>query len=169
MANRDTPFGFKPLRGPFCAHKYLLTTANVAIGVGDVIVRNASGMHDRGAASATQIVGIALESAAANDGANGKEILVSDDPNTVYLAQMDDGVSVGALQDGMTLNFDFVATAPSNGLSRMELNESSANTTATLPFKALRLHKAVDNAFGEFQKTEVKINAYAFAGDKLGV
>lgn len=164
MANRDTPYGFKPLRGPFRAQKYQLAAANSAIGVGDLLVQGTDGCVDLAAASATQIVGVALEAKGAS---NAGEILISDHPETIYVAQCDDGTAIA--QTDMNLNFNIVATASANGVSKMEIDSNTGAVTAALPVRAIRLHKAVDNAFGEFNKIEVKINAHVYNGDKLGL
>ena len=155
MANQDRPFGFKVLRNGDSAHEYDLAAANSVIGKGDLIVRTSDGVVDRAAASATQIVGVALEPKAAS---SGGKILVMDDPEAVLVAQCDGGTGTLTAQTGQNLNANIVVADAVNGVSRMEIDESSGATTATLPLKVLRLHKTVDNEFGEFNRLEVRIN-----------
>ena len=68
-------------------------------------------------------------------------------------------------------NADFVVAAATNGISRMEIDESSGATTATLPLTIVRLYGADDgtgisgdNQFGEFNRLEVKINNHVLGG-----
>ena len=152
MANTDRPFGFKPVRGPFRTNSYTLATANTAIGIGDLVVMTTAGTVDIAAASCTQCLGVSLSMANAS---SGDTILVSDHPDTIYVAQMDDDTSgSGTVLTGVGGNYNIVATASSGGHSRMEIDESSIATTATLPIKVLKLHAAPDNAWGAHVKVE---------------
>lgn len=166
MANTDAPHGFRPVRhltgGTVRTNVYNLVAANSAIGVGDVIVQTDTGEVNRGAADPTAgtVVGVAAEPKAASDGG---DILVWDDPDIIYEAQMDDGTTY-TVQTGMNLNYNIVDGTPVNGVSIQEIDEGSAATTSTLPLKALRLYKAVDNAFGQFNRIEVILNTHVARG-----
>jgi len=155
MANRDAPRGFRPVRhltgGQIRPEVITIAAANTIIGTGDVLVQTVAGVYDRGAGG--DIIGaVAAQPAAA---AQGGTILAYIDPQIVYVSQTDDGTGTGTIQDALTLNFDYVAGDAANDQSIFELDEDSAAVTATLPWKAVGLHKAVDNALGEFNKLEV--------------
>lgn len=159
MANVDKPHGFRPI---YAIHgvsgtcgKYELAAANTAIGIGDLIGRTNAGVVDQAAATSVQVIGVAAEAKAANSGGT---ILLYDGPFQVYEAQTDDGTGTLTAQTGVNLNADFVATAASAGMSRMEIDENSGAVTPTLPLVVLGLYEVVDNAFGEFNRLEVMIN-----------
>ncbi len=164
MANLDRPRGFKivgSLGGGEVGRskQYKLAAANSIIGIGDLLVADADGCVNRAAASATAIVGVALESKAAND---GTYIMVNDDPNVILEAQTDNGVGTLTAQTGINLNANFVVADAVMGLSRMEIDESSGDPTATLPLKVIGLSPAIDNAFGEFNRLLVIINNHTY-------
>tara|TARA_R100000501_G_C2626202_1_gene119844 strand:- start:720 stop:1226 length:507 start_codon:yes stop_codon:yes gene_type:complete len=155
MANTDRPHGFTVIEGNRSTHSYPVAAANSVIGVGDLVVLTAAGTIDIAAASATQIIGVAAESAAASSGGT---ILVYDDPNILIEGQMDNTVTTGAALAGMNANYNIVATAATNGTSNQEIDEDSDATTATLPLKALYLYPVPDNAYGEFNRIVCSIN-----------
>lgn len=169
MANTDAPRGFRPINGSSggttgLIHYHPLISTNAAIGLGDqvkYVTGNASGVVDLSTAS-TAILGVAAEAKALNAGAtttnNTNYIAVWDSPDQLFMAQTDDGTGTASTIACVGLNIDIVATAPSGGESRMELDESSATTTATLPWKIMGLYRDPKNAFGEFNKLIVRPN-----------
>lgn len=156
MANTNHPNGFLPYVGCGSAkiHYYDLKSTNSAIGRGDPLVQDSSGTVDRAAASAV-LAGIAAEPKDANAG--GK-IAVWDEPEQLFVAQTDDGTGTATAQTCQNLNANFVAGTPSNGQSIAEVDEDSAATTPTLPFKIVRLSDESGNAFGEFNRLIVRMN-----------
>ena len=159
MANPDRPHGFRPVATPSGTpartNEYNVAAANTAMGIGDVVVLTTAGVVDAGAASATQIIGIAAQAKAASSGGT---MLVYDDPDLLVEAQTDDGTGAATAAADLFGNIDFVATAPSNDMSRMELDESSQADTSTLPFKLLKLYPVSDNEHGEFNRIICSIN-----------
>jgi hypothetical protein len=160
MANQNIPHGFRPVRsnaggvGQPKISYFTLAAANSAIGLGDALIMS-SGDVDIATASAA-LIGIAAEAKAAS---TGGKIAVWADPQQEFEGQTDDGTGVATsavLAIGKNINL--VATAPSAGKSKMELDESSAATTATLPFKIIGLYTDPQNAYGEFNRLVVKIN-----------
>jgi len=162
MANVDKPLGFKPLRrmggGVVNMNSYTLDATTVAIKKGDVIVAVNAGTVDGAESSAdpfvgaAPIVGIAAEDKASNAGGS---ILVYDDPDLVFVAQMDDGTTVGgAGSSAMNLNYDIISTASGVNTSIMEIDESSGVADADTPIKVIRLYPVEDNAHGEFARYE---------------
>lgn len=162
MANPDQPLGFKPIRGPFRTNSYTLAAANTAVYPGDILIVTTAGTIDVGAATSTQIIGVCLSISAASSGAI---ILVSDHPDTIYMAQMDNASSgSGTVLTGNFGNYNILATAgdAASGTSRMEIDESTLTTTAASPIKVIKLWAFPGNAYGEFVKVECIINNHVF-------
>lgn len=162
MANVDGPHGFLPVRtldgSCITAQQFQLAAANGSIGIGDLLVIDSTGTvtgRAAAAAAAGTVLGVSAESKAASAGGN---ILVYVNPNIVFEGQTDNGSGVATAVTVVGNNIEIVNTAPSNGISQQELDESSAATTATLPYKVIGLHKVVGNAFGEFNRLEVILN-----------
>ena len=164
MPNRDGPRGFIPrfhLFGSTIKVEHVtLAAANAAVGVGDPLVEGTDGRMDR-AAAGDPIGGIAAAAAAASSAAT---IPVYRDPGIVFSAQTDDGTGVATAETAINLNINFIAGAPSGGRSISELDESSATTTATLPFKIRGRWLSPDNAFGEFNELLVTVNNHKDKG-----
>ena len=167
MANVNAPHGFAPVRsldGSGHAHvTYMnLAAANSAIGRGDPVTIT-GGYVDAAAASAA-LCGIAAEPKGASS--SDTFIAVWADPAQFFEAQTDDGTGVLTAVTGIGLNADFIASAALSaaGLSTAEVDESSGNTTATLPFKVISLQKDPKNAYGEFNRLVVKINNHQMQG-----
>lgn len=165
MSNVNAPHGFRPVRSidggvgqPKLTYMQL-AAANSEISPGDCLSITAG---DTDLASASDaLVGIAAEYKAASDG--GK-IAVWAAPGQCFEAQTDDGedtATTAILAIGKNINF--VATASSGGKSLQELDESSAASTATLPFKVIGLYADQANAWGEFNRLIVKINNHVLA------
>lgn len=165
MANRNSPSGFVPVRhsagGEIRTESVDLKSTNSEIGIGDPLALDSSGTYDLWASGA--IAGFAAEYKAANAG-SGATILAYTDPQIVYSAQTDDGTGTLTAQTGQNLNATIVTGTVSNRRSIAEIDESSGNTTATLPLKVLGLSKAVGNAYGEFNRLDVIINNHVRKG-----
>ena len=164
MANRNNPHGFKArfhtTGGEIRPVQVKLVAANAEIFPGDVLEQADTGEYD--IAEAADVIGaISAEYSAASSGAS---ILAYIDPYIAFSAQCDDGTGTASAQTCVGLNADFVATAGSGGHSNMEIDESSANTTATLPWKIIGLYQEVGNAFGEFNQLVVVPNNHKMKG-----
>ena len=168
MANVDRPHGFRVLGtlggGELRLQEFPVAAANAVIGTNDLITLQTAGNVDRAAASDTQIVGVAMQPKAAS---TGGYLLVCVNPDVILEAQTDDGTGTCTALADMFGNIDFVVTNAVNGVSRMEIDESSQANTATLPLKIIGLYPAVDNAFGEFNRLLCTINNHAYKS--LGV
>lgn len=182
MPNANRPHGFLPVRtltgtgGAYPIRRFRLLSTNAAIGIGDPVVFTNAGVIDRGAATPTEgtFAGVAAEPKAANAGGSSNSttntIAVWCDPNIVFEAQTDDGSGTGTSQACVNNTFNYVAGAPSSGVSIAELDESTGgSTTNTLPFKVLGLYKIAGNEFGEFNRLECVINSSALKGNVVGV
>lgn len=168
MANVDGPHGFVPVRrlggGCITTTRMVVASDNGSVGVGDLLAIDTNGVitgRAAAAAAAGTVAGVAAEPKAANAGGT---ILVYAAPDIVYEAQTDDGTGTATVQTAVGANIEIVNTAPSNGISQQELDESSAATTNTLPFKVLGLYPIAGNSFGEFNRLEVILNKHVLKG-----
>lgn len=155
MANSDRPKGFEPKGKPLRVNKYI---AGGNVFPGDCVHMEADGKVDA-AAAAESILGVALSKAA-----DGEDLLVSDDPNQLYIVQAD-GSDVDAQTD-INLNYDIVATAGDTAfdISRQELDSDSQATTATLQLKLIAIEDRPDNALGAQVDCIVRLNNQDYAG-----
>jgi len=174
MANADKPMGFIPYKqinggDPVAVPVDILST-NVAIGLHDVVSFTSSGAADRFTASDRTGYGIALESKAANAGGT---LMVCPLEGHMFICQADEN-HVNALTE-LGKCYDIVATAPSNGLSQMELDSSTGATTATLPLKAIKKYDGFANTniypndYGANVKLVVVFNETFFKGGSVGI
>lgn len=159
MANRDAPHGFRAVAGPYRVREYTKDSSATAIGVGDMVILETDGNIARAGASPSQVVGIALTPSAAS---TADTVLVSDHPDTVYEGQTDGssgggGVDLNAVT-ALFANANIVDGTPVNGHSIQEIDQDTGATTSTLPIKVLRLFKAVDNVYGNFNRLEFILN-----------
>lgn len=156
MANEDRPQGLRP-RGP--VRKATEYTAGSAIGIGDAVAMAADGQIDAVSGAYTgSLLGVCLSQATTA----GDKVTVCDDPAQEFVIQAD-GAEIAAATD-FNLNYGVTGTAASSGEGRMELDSSTAATTATLPLKALRLDERPDNALGAQADVVVKINNHELSG-----
>ena len=93
------------------------------------------------------------------------------DPNVVYEIQADDTFPTTDLFG----NFDIVDNSPvgdtSSGISHVELDVATGNTTATLPLKAIGISEDPDNSDTSSANTNVvvTINNSVFSGGTDGL
>ena len=168
MANVNNPSGFVPYTGPgtgsgnaqITEHDLLAT--NAEIGIGSPVKVAAGGVEL--AAASDALCGIAAEYKAASD--SSLKIKIWSDPDQLFVAQTDDGTGTATALAAVGLNINMVGTGVTNRRSTSELDETSATTTATLPFKIMKLSDEYQgrarNAFGEFNRLVVKINNHQF-------
>lgn len=150
MPNRDNPSGFIPVFSPtgeIRGELVKLTATNAIIGVNDPLMLTADGSYDRWSAGA--LAGVALAPSAASSGAS---ILAVTDPNVVFVGQTDDTTGTLTLQTGVNLNADIITGNAVNGRSIFEIDESSGDVAATLPWKVIGIYPGPENEFGQFNK-----------------
>ena len=168
MANKDAPFGLKPVRmmggAPYSGgqSRYRIASgATTPIFQGDLVTQLTAGVIGRHAATGTvPIVGV-FNGVQYTDPTTGEQVFknyypgsiaasdiiasVVDDPNVVFEIQGDAAMPVADLFG----NFDIVDGSPvgdtSSGISNTEIAVSTGNTTATLPLKALDISQDPDN------------------------
>ena len=168
MANKDAPFGLKPVRmmggAPYSGgqSRYRIASgATTPIFNGDLVTQLTAGVLGRHAATGTvPIVGV-FNGVSYTDQTTGEQVFknyypgsiaasdivanVIDDSNVVFEVQADAAFPVADLFG----NFDIVENSPvgdtASGKSNVELSVTTGNTTATLPLKALDISQDPDN------------------------
>ena len=96
-------------------------------------------------------------------------VYVVDDPNVIFeIQEVSGGTALVAADVGLNANVVVGSGSTTTGLSAMELNNASENTTATLQLRILGLSPKPDNAIGEHAKWLVKINNHQL-GSSTGV
>jgi len=198
MANTDQICGFKPVRhlngNPWNGKArmyYISADDTTALFIGDAVVTDSNaestGKYSSvtkaattGAAIRGVIIGfsdqpyVALDTTDLNRAYRPADTamycLVVDDPAVIFEIQEDgDGNTIAAASVG--LNADIVFTTAgdtSNGKSGMELDSSSAATTATLPCRILGASNKEDNALGAHCKWDILFNLHELR-DTTGV
>lgn len=174
MANRDNPHGLAPLMrtlsgGPPSVQQYTKDANEAtALFIGDVVARDDDGnISDGGTPGTTTYQGVNLVQGAA---ATLSLHLVMDSPDAVFEAQDDDGTT-GLVEADMGLNANLIFGAGSaySGISGHEIDQNTANTTATLDVKLLTKLAAVDNAYGPHCRVEIVFNKHRLNPGVAGV
>jgi len=168
MANKDAPFGLKPVRmmggAPYSGgqSRYRIASgATTPIYNGDLVTQLTAGVLGRHAATGTvPIVGV-FNGVSYTDPTTGEQVFknyypgsiaasdivanVIDDANVVFEVQADAAMPVADLFG----NFDIVDGSPvgdtASGRSNAELDVTTGATTATLPLKAIDISEDPDN------------------------
>lgn len=95
-------------------------------------------------------------------------VLVSDDPDIVYMVQEDNaGTPLAATDVG--LNVSLKAGTNNGFTSTWVIDNATEATTQALQLKLLGLVQAPDNAFGVAAKWKVKINNHSYNDGQAGV
>ena len=169
MANKDAPFGLRPVRmmggAPYSGgqSRYRIASgATTPIYQGDLVTQLTAGVLGRHAATGTvPIVGV-FNGCSYTDPTSGEQVYknyypgsisasdivasVVDNPNVVFEVQSDAALPVADLFG----NFDIVDGSPvgdtKSGRSNTELDVTTGATTATLPLKALDISQDPDNS-----------------------
>jgi hypothetical protein len=98
----------------------------------------------------------------------GYYVLVSDDPNIVYMVQ-EGGAGAALAAADVGLNINLLAAANSGFRSQWTIDNGSEAVGATLQMKLLGLVQMPDNEFGAFAKWKVCINIHPFKAGVAGV
>ena len=180
MANKDAPFGCRPVRemsgAPFSGgqSRYRIASgATTPIYQGDLVTQLTAGVLGRHAATGTvPIVGV-FNGVQYTDPTSGEQIYknyypgsiaasdivasVIDGPNVVFEIQGDAACPVADLFG----NFDIVDGSPvgdtKSGRSNTEIDIGTGATTATLPLKALDISQDPDNSDVSTTNTNVYV------------
>ena len=194
MANKDAPFGLRPIRmiggGDFTGgqDRYSIASSyNTSLYQGDLVEPLTDGTIGRKAAGESDPVLGVFNGCRYTNPTTGtptwantyqQPIAASDiyafvvcDPNVVYEIQADDTFPTTDLFG----NFDIVDNSPvgdtSSGISHLELDVATGNTTATLPLKAIGISEDPDNSDTASANTNVvvTINNSVFSGGTDGL
>ena len=170
MANINKVKGFRPIGSltgaPYTGKvtRYVVAAADTtALFVGDLVkIAGTTGTGDyfgiRGvtaAAASDAIVGpiVGFDIAVTNldtpqyrAASTQRGVWVADDPNAYYTAQEDgDTTPIAMASVGLNVNFVVAAGSTVTGASGMQIDSSSASTTATLPLKLVAPLPVSDN------------------------
>ena len=194
MANKDAPFGLRPIRmiggGDFTGGQDRFDVASgytTSLYQGDLVEPLTNGTIGRKAAGETDPVLGVFNGCRYTNPTTGtptwantyqQPIAASDiyafvvcDPSVVYEVQADDTFPTTDLFG----NFDIVDKSPvgyvNSGISHLELDVTTGNTTATLPLKAIGISTDADNSDTASANTNVvvTINNSVFSGGTDGL
>mgnify|MGYP001181149019 FL=1 len=194
MANKDAPFGLRPIRmiggGDFTGGQDRFDVASgytTSLYQGDLVEPLTNGTIGRKAAGETDPVLGVFNGCRYTNPTTGtptwantyqQPIAASDiyafvvcDPSVVYEVQADDTFPTTDLFG----NFDIVDNSPvgdvNSGISHLELDVTTGNTTATLPLKAIGISTDADNSDTASANTNVvvTINNSVFSGGTDGL
>ena len=142
MANKDRPWGFRPVRDDARLTPY--TTAGI-VYEGDVVTIGSGGT----VVASTADDGDAVIGVASHYAASGAEVMVFDCPSTVFRVQTDG--TLAATDIGASS--DHIATA-GNATTQQSKHEFNVNMTGE-QLKIVRKVDVAKNDWGEFVEIEV--------------
>lgn len=174
MANVDSPFGFVPIEdesgGHFYSRVYIKAAADaVPLGINDLVdVTGAADTVAQGAAGGP-FTGVNRAYGAASTLTSHPVIKLT--PSTVCVAQEDGvGGAIAAASEALMADVIVATASATTGLSAMEVDSSTAATTATLDLRLLRPYPAPDNTVAVTNaKWCVKVNDLRELDLKAGV
>lgn len=149
----------------------------VQIGVvGSAIIGSVVGIVNGGPNAAAPIT-VTRDLPIYHPASTAQYILVSDDPNLLYMVQDDASAQATAAQLWPGLNANLVSGSGSTttGYSGWQLASSTVATTNTLDVKIIRALNQVDNAIGTTANTNthakwlVKLNNYGYTNQGVGL
>lgn len=189
MANSDVARGLRPAQYPNGAPYngqaekfYVPSTDSTAIYIGDMVKLAGSADSDgipsvQKASSTDVVVGVMVgvdsetrDSTIYRAADTETYIFVATDPALLYEIQEDSvGGALAATDVGLNANFIDAGGSTVTGLSGIELDSSTAATTATLDFQIRRLVKRADNEIGTNAKWLVRLNNHQYVDGATGV
>jgi hypothetical protein len=189
MANTDVAKGLVPVKylngTPYngkCGKYYIPATDSTAVYIGDPVKlagsADARGIPTVAKASSTEVfvgvvVGVEPETADSTRyraASTGRYVFVADDPDLLFEIQEDsDGGALAATDVGLNANFIDGGGSTTTAFSGLEIDSSTAATTATLDFQIVRLADREDNVIGNYAKWLVKLNNHQFVDGTTGI
>lgn len=169
MANTNAPFGFMPMGNRGGSSAFHVTTRKIksdystAIYKGDPVEVLSTGYIARGAAGETGhltlgiFLGCKYLSTAfgymkwspyypGSDAAADVEAFICDDPNAMFLVQSS-GTAITMADLGQNIDYTLGTGSTRTGLSGASVDQSTLNTTATLPFRVVDIVGGVGDGF----------------------
>lgn len=192
MANTDNAFGFKPVQhrngapynGAFRLYSTVTTDAT-AIYIGDPVILSGTSSTINGkiysdvdqAATGDVITGVVIgvqpvtqDSTRYRAASTARLLMVADDPDLLFeIQEVSGGTALTANDAGLNANFVVAAGSTVTGLSGVELNNATEQTTNTLDVHIVGPVQRDDNAIGEHCKWLVTINRHQFANQVAGI
>ena len=194
MANVDRPTGFTPVRyldgSPYTGAASLYFSDSDALFLGDLVIQDTAGTTytksngvygtvNRAQAVTDLIVGVVVGWYPDPDNlgrlhhasSTSIPLLVAHIDNLVLECQSDDATMTQS-DVGLNADFTFTAGTTATGASNMELDGSTANTTAGLAFRILQMVDRTDGDNSDSvanQRFLVKCNQSAWADQIAGV
>lgn len=194
MANVNAPFGLKPIGyasgAPYngACREYFATGATGAIYIGDPVVAggstNTAVVQGRAAGTlptitvaadgdGDPIIGVCVgvlpvtaDSLKYRADSTDRIILVADDPNLIFIGQIDTAGTDWAAGDSGAFGNMLVGTGSTvTGISGWTLDTSDGpdNADPSNQLRIIRLHPRIDNELGEYAIWEVMINNHMLA------
>ncbi len=192
MANGDTPRGLVPVRyvsgAPYNGavnHYSTVTGDGTAIFIGDPVIMSGTSSTIAGqvygdvdqAATGDVILGVVVgvmpatsDSLMHRAGSTQRILLVADDPNILFeIQEVSGGTALTTAAIGLNANFVVGTGNSTTGLSGVELNNATEDTTNTLDLKIIGFQNRADNEVGEHAKWLVQINRHQRANQVAGI
>jgi len=194
MANSDAPFGLKPIGPIISANLYAVATAyGTAIYKGDLMEANGTsyatgrgqlqgcGVEEEGAAGSllgaclglydsNYIPLMYMPASTTGNSTIAGYALIADSPDQRYVAQ-EDGDTTPIAAASIGLNADMISTHTGNndtGVSKMEIDSNTVNTTSTLALKVLDVYED-DEIASAYCRFICKLNAAHRGANTAGV
>ena len=173
MANDDRPHGFLSVASMVGRPGYFRNYTKAAgyataVGFNDLVVNVAAGIDIEQAAAGGAFLGISYANSAASTAATHPVELLGRD-NVCEGQEDSDTSDLVAASTGLKADIIVAARNATTGLSQMEIDSSSAATTATLDAFLLRLAPYVDNETGNFSRWFVNFHDLAIAEAQAGI
>ena len=199
MANKDAPFGLKPIRhrngAPYngATKRYFIPATQAAMFLGDPVIRTSTSntaaigganiatlpeVNKATAGNGNSVTGVIVSFDADGDNQSithnplntARIVHVADDPDLVFIIQDDAGGTLAATTTGGSANFIFTETGSSStGLSGVELDAGTIGTSSTDQMNIDRLHDVEGNTVANFGIWEVKLNNHTEAHGAAGI
>jgi hypothetical protein len=169
MANTDFPKGFWPTRhlagGVITAREYVVTTG-ATVYKGEVLKVVAAGTVESSTANdGVIVIGVAAEYVNDSGSAGGKKVMVYDDPNIVFAAQMTTGQTPTAADVFSSANHVAGAGSTTTYLSADEVGASAGGGQLIILGKV----EVEGNAWGAHVDLEVIFAEHMFRAALAGV
>lgn len=175
MPNIDAPHGLRSLGvcidggNPATMLYQKDASEAAAIFINDIVNVETDGNIEANSATpgTTRFLGVSLSHGAAS---TLTDHLVVVSPSALFEGQdNNDTDGIAAADLGLNINIELNAGSATTLVSGHELDESTANTTASLDLRMLKLLAVPDNAHGSFARIEVVINKHIFNKEVAGI
>lgn len=189
MANADIAFGLKPVNylsgSPYngAARMYYVPAADgTALYIGSPVKLGGTADSD-GVASVTiatagdailgpviAVLSVTQESTIYREASTERYVFIADDPQLLFEIQEDStGGDLAATSVGLNASWSGSGGVTATGISSVELDSSTANTTNTLDFSIVGLARRPDNEIGTNAVWLVRLNDHQRINQATGL